>query len=222
MRNYIGYYRVSTQRQGRSGLGLEAQREMVQRYVASVGGHIIAEFTEIESGRAKNRPELRKALALARNRRNRATLIVAKLDRLARNVAFVSALLDTPGVEFKAADLPEANRMMVQMLAVVAEYEAKQISERTKAALEARRRRGLPLGNPATLLIGGSPAAEHNREKARQEAERLGPVLRDIKAAGIVTIRGIAQELNRRGYTTPRGTPFHPTTVNRVLGRLAA
>src|SRR5207253_7092427 len=125
----------------------------------------------------KNRPELKKALALARKRRNPATLVVAKLDRLARQASFVTTLLDTPGVEFKAADLPEASRMMIQMMSIFAEYEAKMISDRTKVALEARKRRGLPLGNPDTLMIDGSPAADYNREQAKAEAERLRPVI---------------------------------------------
>src|ERR1700722_14840044 len=138
MTKYVAYLRVSTHKQGRSGLGLEAQRESVRHYIASVSGKLSAEFVEVESGKPKDRPKL--ALALASCRLHGATLIVAKLDRLARNVAFVSNFLES-GSEFVAVDFPQANRMMIQMLAVIGEYEAKLISDRTKVALAAYKRR---------------------------------------------------------------------------------
>jgi DNA invertase Pin-like site-specific DNA recombinase len=220
-KNFVAYYRVSTQRQGKSGLGLEAQRKMVADYVASVGGALVGEFTEIESGKNHtNRPKLKNALALAR--KSKAVLIVAKLDRLARNVAFVSALLETPGVEFRAADFPSANRMMIQLLAVFAEYEREQIKIRTKAALAAAKARGVKLGTVENLLQGNSPAPEMNRAKAKAEAERLRPIINTLKAESVNTVRGIAAELNRRGYTTERGGEWHPTQVARLLSRLAA
>jgi len=216
---FVAYFRVSTQRQGRSGLGLEAQRQLVADCVQRLGGRIVAEFQEVESGkRHDNRPELKKALVHAR--RVRGTLIVAKLDRLARNVAFVSALLDTPGVEFKAADFPDASRMMLQLLAVFAEYEREMISKRTTEALAARRARGHRLGNARNLNRGNSPAASLNRARAYAEAERLRPVIASIRESGRTTVRAICAELNARGYQTERGGAFHPTSTARVLERL--
>lgn len=213
--NYIAYYRVSTAKQGRSGLGLEAQRQMVADFVAKGDGQIISEFTEIESGKsAGNRPQLQAALVMAKRRKHRATLIVAKLDRLAREVAFVAVLLDTPGVEFKAADFPEANRFMLHILSAVGEYERQLISDRTKAALAARKARGLSLGTPANLRAG----APEKAQRANQEAERLRPVIASLMPR---STRGLAQELERRGYQTPAGGHWHPTTVARVLARLA-
>ncbi len=147
---FVAYYRVSTDKQGRSGLGLEAQERAVHDYVNNVDGKLIAPpFIEVDSGKRRGSPELAKALAHAK--RHKATLVVAKLDRLARSVAFVSALLES-GVDFRAIDMPEANRFMIHILSAVAEYEAQLISERTKAGLASRKARGLPLGNPVTHL----------------------------------------------------------------------
>jgi len=199
-----------------SGLGLEAQQRMIDAYVDSVDGSVIETFTEVESGKRKDRPELRKALALAR--KHKATLLVAKLDRLARNVAFVSALMES-GVEFRAADFPEANRLMVHILAAVAEYEAKLISERTKAGLESRRRRGFTLGTVGNLAPGVSPAPGMNKAQAQAEAERMRPIIGFLKREGICSIRRIAQALNDRGYVTACGMAWYPTTVARLLGR---
>ena len=145
--SFVAYLRVSTEGQGRSGLGLEAQREAVARHVTGAGGVIAAEFVEVESGRKKDRPQLAAALAACRS--GRTTLVIAKLDRLARNVAFVSNLMES-GVEFVAADMPAVNRLTVHILAAVAEEEARMISARTKAALAAAKARGVQLGNPLT------------------------------------------------------------------------
>jgi DNA invertase Pin-like site-specific DNA recombinase len=145
---------------------------------------------------------------------------VAKLDRLARSVSFVSQLLDTPGVEFRAADFPDASRMFIQLLAVFGEYEREQISKRTKQALAARKARGLSLGTPANLRAGASPAPAANRANAQAEAERLRPIIADLCNTGFVSIRTIADELNRRGYVTVGGSSWHPTSVARLLGRL--
>ena len=223
-KEFVSYRRVSTARQGQSGLGLEAQADMIARHVAAIGGKLIHPddradgFVEVESGKRIDRPELRRALAFARKRR--ATLIVAKLDRLARNVAFVSALLETPGVEFAAADFPQASRMMIQLLAVFGEYEREMISKRTREALAARRRRGLPLGTPRNLVRGNTLAPQLNRARARAEAERARPIIDRLRQEGFESTRELAEELNRRGYTTPRGMEWHPMTVARVLSRL--
>lgn len=196
---------------------MEAQEKVIGDYVDHVGGAIVGSFTEIESGKRKDRPELRKALALAR--KIRATLIVAKLDRLARNVAFVSNLFETPGVEFKAADCPDANRMMLQMLSIFAEYEREQISRRTKDALAARKARGFSLGRPENLVPGASPAPEMNRAQAQAQAERMRPVIDQLRRDGIRSIRAIAKALNDRGYVTARGMAWYPTSVARLLSR---
>jgi DNA invertase Pin-like site-specific DNA recombinase len=215
---FVAYRRVSTKQQGASGLGLEAQERMIGDYVARVRGKVLAAFTEVESGKRNDRPQLRKALAAAR--KHKATLIVAKLDRLARNVAFVSALMESK-VEFKAADFPEANRLMIHILAAVAEYEAKLISDRTKAGLESRRQRGFTLGTPANLVAGKSPAPELNKAKARAEAERLRPVIDQLRRDGFTSVRALCDQLNDRGYVTGRGMCWHPTTIVRLLARLA-
>jgi len=152
-------------------------------------------------------------------KRHKAILIVAKLDRLARNVSFVSALLDS-GVDFRAADMPQANRFMIQIMSAVAEYEAQLISERTKAGLAARKARGLPMGNPQNLLKGNSPAPAMNRAKANAVAERMRPVVKAVQDEGISTVRGICERLNDRGYVTDKGNHWHPTSVSRLLKRL--
>jgi len=214
---FVAYRRVSTQKQGASGLGLEAQERMIADYVARVGGRILEKFTEIETGKRADRPELRKALALAR--RKKAILIVAKLDRLARNVAFVSALMES-GADFRAADFPEANRLMIHILSAIAEYEAKLISERTKAGLQSRKLRGFALGTPANLVPGRSPAPRLNRERAQLEAERMRPIIAHIQAQGVIGINPLTEALNERGYTTGRGRQWYPSTVRRLLARL--
>jgi DNA invertase Pin-like site-specific DNA recombinase len=226
---FVAYRRVSTEKQVRrveggekkkepTGLGLEAQDRMINDYVSRMGGVIVAAFVEVESGKRADRPELKKALAAAR--KNRATLIVAKLDRLARNVRFVSTLLETPGVEFKAADFPEANRMMIQILAVVAEYEAKLISDRTKQALQSLRAKGVQLGTIANLKRGASPAPQRNRDRANVEAARAKPIIESIRDRGITSITGITKALNDEGYMTERQGEWHRMTVKRLLDRL--
>jgi DNA invertase Pin-like site-specific DNA recombinase len=177
---FITYARVSTQRQGQSGLGLEAQRHAVAQYLGANQCHVIGEFVEVESGRKTNRPELAKALALCRG--YGATLVVAKLDRLARNAAFLLALRDSR-VDFVCADMPQANRLTIGIMAVVAEAEADAISARVKAALAERRRRGFKLGNPKHFgdkesLRRGQQAGHAARSAAaRQRAAALIPIV---------------------------------------------
>jgi DNA invertase Pin-like site-specific DNA recombinase len=219
-RPFVTYLRVSTEKQGRSGLGMEAQQKMISDYLAAVAGVSIGTFTETESGKIKDRPQLRKAMALAR--RQRATLIVAKLDRLARNAAFITALQEEKDVEFIAVDCPNANQMMIQILAVFGQYEREQISKRTKDALAARKARGLKLGNLKTLRPGASPAARLNKARAQREAEEMFPVIAQLRREGITSIRKIAAALNEQGYTTNRGRMWHARQVGRLLDRLPA
>jgi DNA invertase Pin-like site-specific DNA recombinase len=208
---FIAYFRVSTDRQGRSGLGLEAQREAVQRHLASVRGALIAEYTEVETGKRNDRPELRKALADCR--RHKAKLVIAKLDRLSRNVAFIAALMDGK-TEFIACDNPYATRLTLHILAAVAEHEREMISARTRAALQAAKARGTRLGRNGVERL--APA---NKAAAIERARELLPVLNDLTASRM-SARQIAAELARRGIATPRGGRWHPMTVARLLSRL--
>jgi DNA invertase Pin-like site-specific DNA recombinase len=168
---FIAYYRVSTDRQGRSGLGLEAQRAAVGRYLAGIGGILMAEHTEVETGRRNDRPELAKALAACR--KHKARLVIAKLDRLSRNVAFIATMMDA-GVEFVACDNPHATRLTLHILAAVAEHEREMISARTKAALQAAKARGVRLGRNAERL------ASANRATALDRARQIEPVLAEL------------------------------------------
>lgn len=218
---FIAYYRVSTKRQGQSGLGLEAQIESVSAYLASVNGKLVAEFTEVEHGTRKgnHRPQL--AAALAACRIHNATLIIAKLDRLARNVLFVSNLMES-NVEFTACDFPKANRLTVHILASVAEHEAEMISARTKAALAAAKRRGVVLGGDRgnTHLIyrkGNRASAKVRSEASQRRASDLLPVIESIRAEGAQSLRQIAAGLNQRGIATARGGEWSPAQVMRVL-----
>jgi DNA invertase Pin-like site-specific DNA recombinase len=210
---YIAYYRVSTDKQGESGLGLEAQQELVKRVAKN--GPVLAEFTEVETAKkstANNRPQLEAAIEEAKTRG--AVLLIAKIDRLARNVYFISGLMES-GVEFIAADMPQANRLTVHIMAAFAEHEARAISDRTKAALAALKARGVKLGNPrwAECL-----------EKARQArvfkiAKPSKAVLETIERLRLEgqTLRGIAERLNGLGVRTPRGGRWHTTSVRTAL-----
>ncbi len=218
---FVSYLRVSTARQGRSGLGLEAQREAVATYLGQNGWELIAEHVEVESGRRDDRPELAKALAAARV--HGATLVIAKLDRLARNVAFTANLMDS-GVDFVCCDFPQANRLTIHVLAAVAEHESAMISERTKAALAAAKARGTKLGNPKNLTnvhraAGTVASVAARREKADAFARDVGPVILEIRAGG-AGLRATARILNERGVPTPAGAQWTPVQVKRVLRRL--
>lgn len=209
MTGFIAYYRVSTDRQGASGLGLEAQREAVQRHIGA--GKLAAEYTEVESGKKHtNRPQL--LAALQECRRKKATLVIAKLDRLGRNVAFISALMDS-GADFVCCDNPHANRLMLHMLAAFAEHEREQISQRTKAALAAAKKRGVKLGNPRPL-----PALELARAVhiSRRPAPEVLNIMRSLQGQGM-SDRAIARELNRLNIKTGRGCEWHGPTVKAAL-----
>lgn len=212
---FVAYYRVSTDRQGLSGLGLDAQRAAVAKHIGAA--ELVAEFTEIESGRKNDRAQLAAALATAK--RTKSTLVIAKLDRLARNVHFVSGLLES-NVPFVCADMPEADRTFLQMMAVFAEWEARKISERTKAALAQIKAQGRTLGCP-TPELGAVVGVKVIKANADSYAERVGPIVRDILATGASTIRDIAAALQARSVTTPRGNMTWGTTqVSNLLKRL--
>ena len=211
---YVAYYRVSTQRQGKSRLGLEAQRAAVKQYN---NGNVIAEYVEVESGRRNTRPELERALAHCRSAK--ATLLIAKLDRLSRNVAFLSTLMES-GAEIICADNPHANRLTLHLMASFAEHESQMISERTKAAIAARVARGKPWDH------GRPPAGNAKTAKIARDARAvlvaarradLLPVIREIESDGVTSLRGIANELNRRGFVGGRGGKFYASSVRRIL-----
>jgi DNA invertase Pin-like site-specific DNA recombinase len=222
-RKLITYERVSTARQGRSGLGLEAQRHAIDAYAAATGGEVLGRFTEVESGHRNNRPQLEAALKLAKL--TGATLVIAKLDRLSRNAAFLLALRDS-GVRFVACDMPQANDLTVGIMALVAEAERYLISQRTKEALAAARARGVRLGNPngAAALRragkGGVALRMAVTENADDHARNLAPVIAEIRAAGHTSLRAIAAKLNARGVLTRRGGQWHVSTVRNLLERL--
>jgi DNA invertase Pin-like site-specific DNA recombinase len=222
---FVSYLRVSTARQGMSGLGLEAQREAVLQFLNGGQWKLVEEVVEVESGkRSDNRPKLAEALRLCRV--HRATLLVAKLDRLARNVAFISTLMES-GVDFVAVDLPQANKLTVHIMAAMAEYEAGAISARTKAALAAAKARGVKLGGLrrpakefAALSKKGSAAglAVRTAKAAKRRAD-LSPVIEHIRQGGSTSLRAIASELNARGIEAPRGGGWSAAQVMRVLGK---
>jgi len=218
MTKFVGYLRVSTQRQGRSGLGLAAQTEMIDGFLRSVNGKLCATFTEVESGKLEDRPQLTKALSACRV--YGATLIVAKLDRLARNSYFVEKLLHE-GAEFKAVDCPDASTTMIKMLSIFAEYERTLIAERTRAALAQAKHKGVELGgdrgNILKIQRKGSRIGNAVRSaKARQRAADLLPIIEGIRAEGAGTLQQIADGLNHRGIATARGGEWSAVQVLRV------
>lgn len=210
---FVAYYRVSTNRQGRSGLGLEAQREAVARFLAGhPGAALLSEFTEVESGKRADRPQLAAALALARRRR--ATLVIAKLDRLARSVAFIAGLMEG-GVPFVACDNLHATSLTIHMLAVMAQHEREAISARTKAALAVAKARGTRLGNPDGRAARELAAAA-NREAAARRAEAVRPLAERLAGQGL-SLRAIARELEERRIPTARGGRWHAASVRVLL-----
>jgi len=214
---FVIYLRVSTDRQGKSGLGLEAQRNAVADYVSGKG-EIAAEYVEIESGKKNDRTQLVRALAEAK--RIGAVLLIAKLDRLARNVAFIANLLEA-GVEIAAADMPEANRFLLHVMAAVAEHEAQAISDRTRAALAAAKARGVKLGwsipeRASEQRQAAKKGAAVNKARALTHTENVLPVVEQIMAGG-ASLRQIAAELNARRIKTARGGKWHATTVRNII-----
>jgi DNA invertase Pin-like site-specific DNA recombinase len=212
---FVAYYRVSTDKQGRSGLGIDAQHKAVADFLNGGNWELIAEYTEIESGKLKDRPELKAAIAAAR--RQKARLVIAKLDRLARNAAFLLTLRDS-GVDFVAADMPQADKLTIGVMAIFAEHERDMIAKRTREALAAAKRRGVKLGSPCPDR-GSAIGAAVARRQADQRASNVAPIIRDIQRAGIASMAGIAEALNNRGIASPRGRAWGPSQVWRVLQR---
>jgi DNA invertase Pin-like site-specific DNA recombinase len=221
---FVSYLRVSTDKQGERGLGIEAQRKAVEDYLNGGQWELLREYVEVETGKRDDRPKLREALHHAKV--TGATLVIAKLDRLSRNLAFIAALQDS-GARFVAADMPEANETMIQFMAVIARHERKAISARTKAALAAARARGTKLGNPNLAALqaagagkpGWTAGANANRAAAERYAHDVLPVLADIRQGGMASLGGIAAELNSRGILTARGGYWYATTVRNLLRR---
>jgi DNA invertase Pin-like site-specific DNA recombinase len=208
---YICYYRVSTVRQGQSGLGLEAQRAATENFLRSTEGVAIADFTEVESGKHANRPQLIQAIKACRD--IGATLLIAKLDRLARNVHFISGLLES-GVKFTAIDMPNADRFMLHVYAAMAEEEGRRISERTKAALASAKARGVRLGTYGSVL------AMQHKQDALERAHEVKSVLERLIRVDCLTFEKAAVRLNELQVPTAKGKGWHATTVYRVWTRI--
>ena len=217
MTAYVAYYRVSTDRQGRSGLGIDAQREAVKRFVGA-SDLLIASFTEVESGKSDQRPQLIAAMAACR--KAGAVLLIAKLDRLSRDVAFIAGLMKSD-VRFIACDVPDADAFRLHIEAAIAEEERRRISGRTKAALKAAKARGVKLGG----FRGHVPTEQDRargramqREQAQQRAAVVLPVIADLEKSGVTSPTAIARALTDRGITTPRGAAtWQPVQVRRLL-----
>ena len=224
MQPVVAYYRVSTERQGRSGLGLDAQRERCAQFAAQNGMDVVAAFTEVETGKGADaldrRPQLAAALAAAR--RHRGQVLVAKLDRLSRDVHFIAGLM-AQRVAFVVAELgADVDPFMLHIYAALAEKERRMISERTRAALAARKRQGARLGNPTNRAEAGRAGAAATAEGARRFAENVALVIQQIRASGVASLRGVAIVLNTRGVRTARGGRWAATQVGAVLARAAA
>lgn len=210
----VCYYRVSTQRQGQSGLGLESQQNTVTAYAAANCLEVVGSYTEVESGKKSNRSQLTAALAHAK--KSGAILLIAKLDRLARNVSFVSTLMDS-GVDFAACDMPDANRLTVHIMAAMAEHEARAISERVTAALKVAKERGVVLGKPENLTKEAQlKSAAVNHSNFETAYKQVKPYIAMLQKEGL-TLRAIADRLNAEGHTTRTGAAFTAMQVSRIL-----
>ena len=213
---FVAYYRVSTKHQGRSGLGLEAQKGAVTNYIESTGDKLIASFQEIESGTNNDRPELKAALAIAKSKG--AKLIVAKLDRLGRKASYILRLIDESGLEFHICDMPDADKLTITILAAVAEREAENTSKRTKAALAVRKAQGVKLDNP-NVKEAQTLGAQANVAAKEARLSIIQPIIREIVVKGRVnTLKDIAAALNARGIQTPRKGQWSVTQVRRAIG----
>ena len=224
MKQLIAYIRVSTQKQGRSGLGIEAQRDAIAKFAEAEGFAIVAEHVEVETGKGSDaldrRPEL--AAALAQAKKLRCPVVVAKLDRLSRDVAFISGLM-AQKVPFIVAELgADADPFMLHLFAALAEKERSLISQRTTAALAVKKANGAVLGNRTNLEEAQSKGAAANRKQAEQFANNVMPIIDTIRGSGITTFKGIAEALNARSVKTARGGAWHDSTVRNLLARQSA
>jgi DNA invertase Pin-like site-specific DNA recombinase len=217
---FVSYLRVSTQKQGVSGLGLEAQRAAVSAHLNGGDWKLVHEVVEVESGTRNDRPALADALRLCR--KHKATLVIAKLDRLARNVHFISGLMES-GVEFVACDMPSANRFMLHVMAAIAEHEAAMISARTKAALAAAKARGTKLGGRRVSADRWSEirekASKSSSDRADKSSSEVIPAIRKAQQGGAKTLRAIASALNQACVPAPRGGEWSPVQVQRAITR---
>lgn len=218
---FITYFRVSTDKQGRSGLGLAAQKKTVEDYLGRNGHEIVGEYTEIESGSKSDRPELAKAIRDCRLKNAR--LVVAKLDRLARDLHFITGL-QKAGIKFTVAEQPEMNELSVHIFAAMAQHERKLIGQRTKAALAIAKERGVKLGNPCLRkgerIPGGGDTANANKariSKAQAFANEMAGVIADTKKQGASSLRQISAALNENGFRTVRGNEWQPNSVKRII-----
>lgn len=216
---FVAYLRVSTRRQGASGLGLQAQQEIIQKHLN--GDSPIAEFIEVESGRKYDRPKLHEALELCK--KEKATLVVAKMDRLSRNVAFTSQLLDS-GIEIVFCDFPKANRLVLTIISAISEYEAGLIRQRTKAALQVKKEQGCQLGKPENLMQNMDKAIANSRKTNQEKAhnnpnnKRAVAILRGL-ANKTTNYSEMARVLNDEGFLTSRGGQFSAKQVSILLNR---
>jgi DNA invertase Pin-like site-specific DNA recombinase len=210
-RKFVSYLRVSTDKQGERGYGLDAQRKAVADYLNGGSWELVAEFVEIESGKRNDRPQL--AAALAACKRHKAALVIAKLDRLARNVAFIANLMDGK-VDFVCCDMPQATRLTIHVLAAVAEHEREMISERTRNGLAAAKAKGVKLGGPSLPAIN-----ETRQASAVARAKAIEPILSELAD---LSAHKVAAELNARGIGTATGAPWSAKTVIRARERIAS
>jgi len=215
--NYVAYYRVSTKHQGKNGLGMDAQKAEVNRFLKE-GDQIEKEFTEVSSGKNDDRQELSNAIEYCI--KNNTTLLIAKLDRLSRNVSFIFQLRDSK-VNFVCCDIPDANTLTIGIFATMAQHEREIISKRTKAALAVRKAKGLPLGNPQNLTDTGRQrawAVIRSKAKNNDNNRRATMLICEYKKQGM-TLQEIADKLNNNGFKSSKGKPFHKTTVMRIYKR---
>lgn len=211
MTRYVAYYRVSTEKQGKSGLGLAAQRTLIERFL-SVGDEVLAEFVEVQSGKNDERVELWKAIAHAK--KHDAKILIAKLDRFSRKVSFIAGIMEQ-GIGLVVAEMPHATDFQLHIFAALAQEERRLISERTRNALAEAKKRGVELGKNGKVL------ADRHRQQARDRAEALRPVIMPMVSAGL-SYGEIARRLNERGVMTVNGRRFHVQQVRAIVDRLTA
>ena len=212
---YVAYYRVSTQDQGKDGYGIQDQESVVKRYVGN--NELIASFKETESGSKSDRPELLKALALCK--KEKATLVIARLDRLARNLYFVAKLQNSK-IDFVCCDIPDANKFTIQLLAAVAEQYLDTLRKNTKAALAIAKKNGVQLGNPKNLKQASIKGNKVKQQQADQFANKINEIIKSIRAAGLNTFQDISVALNNRGIKTYNDGAWYPTTVKNIIERV--